>query len=1365
MNWYDTIDETQQFIIEVLAFCSREVTAQQLHSVISTFARSSSWKKKMAVTEVKSCLEMAARKNVAKMDNNYYHIPFEQSLPYLDRLWLRKLQLNLLREAFIQEFGLTTEYSYYVPKEKVLNNFSAFFQTVIICNSQKEIDTAFLSLDKALVSRKDFNQDPIVFVGFSNIITLAFHFKTITHFQPKLFYTLATFIWRHALRHNVSLNNITQIIQSSGISFPDKDVVDSLLVIRKLLNGQFAEIIKENKHTTEADRVAMAISMFMTKSDDEIESYYTRVLINSTKPPQKPDLFVIDQSIYYYLPWKNLVSKVSVPKINKSLKETIFENSSYTQLLLSALKNLGTLNPENAFFKTFSNNYPFGFREIYIALVCKYWLKLEIAKSEIEILENQLKEATILENNLICLEILQLLTDLLPDSKYGIQLEQLIKKTGAVRTVSTLYTPPSEWDLKLKLLEGINTGLNDPQKQERLIWLANPSNLAIQPVLQKLQKNGNWTAGRNVSLAKLRNEGLECLTLQDARVIKHIAKEQYYDNYWIETSAWYVLAGHPLVFHLTSPEIPLEIEKEDIELVVEEKGKNCVFSYSGSTNTDKITLTKVSPNKYKMLAISDKMQEIVNITGPKLTVPLSAKARILNVLKNLMGEVKIASSLIGEQTGAQQVEASSLLFVHLMPMGGGFKADLLVKPLNPGPPYLKPGEGMTKVVGKMEDKHVWTERNFKKELKNVQLLFAECPVFASQAEETLTATFSEPEECLQVISELRNVPEMVMVEWPRGQKITLKSRLSFENFTLSIKKQNNWFDVSGGLQINENEVLDLKKMLQLLETAKNRFVQIEDGVYIELEKHFIRQLEHLRSVADISAKAIKLHPLAAISAGNLFDSAGNLTADKQWNTFYKNIKSTEGKKYALPKNLAAELRPYQEEGYRWLRKMADWNTGACLADDMGLGKTLQCLTLLLSRASEGPSLVIAPVSVCRNWLAEAAKFTPSLDFQLLGIGDRSEMVNSLTDGQVLVVSYGLLTNEAELLASRKWNTLILDEAQAIKNIATKRAQVAMGIDAKFKITATGTPIQNHIGELWNLFQFLNPGLLGSNQSFNENFVLPIERNNSEIARRTLKDLIKPFILRRTKYQVLEELPEKTEININIELSNEERVFYEALRLKALEEIQKMDDSTKTGEKQMKVLAEIMKLRRACCHPSLASKEIDLPSSKLQRFEELVDDLIENGHKALVFSQFVDHLSIMRKLLDEKGIAYEYLDGSTPGKDREERIHRFQGGSTDLFLISLKAGGVGLNLTAADYVIHMDPWWNPAVEDQASDRAHRIGQTKAVTIYRMVTKDTIEEKIVELHKNKRDLADSLLEGTEAAARVTANDLIEILKNNF
>ena len=340
--------------------------------------------------------------------------------------------------------------------------------------------------------------------------------------------------------------------------------------------------------------------------------------------------------------------------------------------------------------------------------------------------------------------------------------------------------------------------------------------------------------------------------------------------------------------------------------------------------------------------------------------------------------------------------------------------------------------------------------------------------------------------------------------------------------------------------------------------------------------------------------------------------------------------------------------------------------------------------------------------------------------------------------------------------------LVLDEAQAIKNIATKRSQAAMNLQSEFKLITTGTPVENHLGELWNLFRFINPGLLGSRESFNQRFAVPIEKFQDKQARQRLKKLIQPFLLRRTKTQVLSELPSRTEITLHVELSQEEMAMYEALRQQAMTKL--ADSDATAGHKHLQVLAEIMKLRRACCHSKLVMPDAPLPSAKLQLFGEVLTELLENRHKALVFSQFVDHLHIIRNYLDEQSIKYQYLDGSTSTKERKKRVDAFQGGEGDVFLISLKAGGTGLNLTAADYVIHMDPWWNPAVEDQASDRAHRIGQQRPVTIYRLVTKDTIEEKIVDLHGHKRDLADSLLEGADVSGKISTNELLKLIQED-
>jgi SNF2 family DNA or RNA helicase len=418
------------------------------------------------------------------------------------------------------------------------------------------------------------------------------------------------------------------------------------------------------------------------------------------------------------------------------------------------------------------------------------------------------------------------------------------------------------------------------------------------------------------------------------------------------------------------------------------------------------------------------------------------------------------------------------------------------------------------------------------------------------------------------------------------------------------------------------------------------------------------------------------------------------------------------------------------------------------------------LALILARAHQGPTLILAPTSVCINWLEEARRFAPTLNTYQFGMGDRQDMLDKAGPFDLIVCSYGLLQTEADRLEQKQWYTLVADEAQAIKNALTKRSKAALALKADFKLITTGTPIENHLGELWNLFNFINPGLLGSLKKFNERYAQAIENDKNHDTQQRLKKLLRPFILRRLKNDVLTELPSRTEVTLHIELGPEERALYEALRRNAMQVMGR--NTSQPAHNQLKILAEIMKLRRACCHPRLVMEGSTLSSSKLQAFEELVDELLDNRHKALVFSQFVGHLMIIRELLDKKGINYHYLDGSTPVVQRKKAVNLFQAGDGDLFLISLKAGGTGLNLTAADYVIHMDPWWNPAVEDQASDRAHRMGQKRPVTIYRLVAKDTIEDKIVDLHIHKRDLANSLLEGGEVSGKMSVEDMLALIR---
>jgi len=380
--------------------------------------------------------------------------------------------------------------------------------------------------------------------------------------------------------------------------------------------------------------------------------------------------------------------------------------------------------------------------------------------------------------------------------------------------------------------------------------------------------------------------------------------------------------------------------------------------------------------------------------------------------------------------------------------------------------------------------------------------------------------------------------------------------------------------------------------------------------------------------------------------------------------------------------------------------------------------------------------------------------------------DREALVDAASAGEVVVVSYQLQQIHATAFARRRWDTLVLDEAQAIKNAAAKGAQAAFDLGGDFRLALSGTPVENRLAELWSIMRVCNPGLLGTLAQFNARFAVPIERDRHRGAQRVLRRLVEPFLLRRTRAQVLDDLPPRTELTLRVQGDDAERAHYEALRRQALRDAERALSSGTPGQGHLNVLAQLMRLRRAACDPRLVTPEIGVTGAKVQAFAELAAEIVANGHKALVFSQFVDFLALLREPLDAAGIAYQYLDGSTPAAARNERVAAFQAGRGDLFLISLKAGGFGLNLTVADYVIIADPWWNPAAEDQASGRAHRIGQTRPVTVYRLVHQGTLEEKIVALHQDKRELADSVLaaadEDSAGGGTWRAEELLELMR---
>jgi len=464
-----------------------------------------------------------------------------------------------------------------------------------------------------------------------------------------------------------------------------------------------------------------------------------------------------------------------------------------------------------------------------------------------------------------------------------------------------------------------------------------------------------------------------------------------------------------------------------------------------------------------------------------------------------------------------------------------------------------------------------------------------------------------------------------------------------------------------------------------------------------------------------------------------------------------------------PAGLQTELRPYQREGLDWLQFLRAYELGGILADDMGLGKTVEALAHILVEKREGrldrPCLVVCPTSVVPNWLAEAARLAPELRVLSLHGPDRAQRFGAIGDADLVLTTYALLPRDADHLLPVAWHIAVLDEAQAIKNANAKTTGLVCRLDACHRLCLTGTPVENHLGELWSQFAFLMPGLLGDARRFGRVFRTPIEKKQDGERRAVLSGRVKPFLMRRTKASVAADLPPKTEMLHPLELSGQQRDLYETVRLAMHEKVRREVAQKGLARSHIVVLDALLKLRQVCCDPrlvKLAAARRVTASAKLEHLMEMLPQLVEDGRRILLFSQFTSMLDLVKPAVSETGIEYVELRGDTT--DRAKPVARFQKGTVPLFLISLKAGGTGLNLTAADTVIHYDPWWNPAVEDQATDRAHRIGQDKPVFVYKLVAQGTVEERMLELQQRKKALAAGIYEaGGNAAAALDATDI--------
>ena len=898
-------------------------------------------------------------------------------------------------------------------------------------------------------------------------------------------------------------------------------------------------------------------------------------------------------------------------------------------------------------------------------------------------------------------------------------------------------------------------------KSGRIVWGLDESGerFELQPFFRGPRGADDGSDDKKVTLKSVcGNKYDDCLTEPDKEIVAALRKSKYIGpkgNVGVPSAVYAAFCGQDNVVRIVPGDKAKEYKETPIRFVRREIPLSAKSENDGGLTLNvpewalqrhaSYAILKPEPDLYEFYPIGKDMAPLLDVFreyGEKGTIRLPKEA--MQKVHPLLGRMAALIPLQGDlanaagETGLKRLTGDATPLVRLSMEDETLLISVRVRPVAEAKNVVyEPGAGQserTVALGGGTSVLVRDLDEEKRRAQAVETALAECETWR---EGRLDWAIDDPAAALSALSEVRSLGEKAHVEWQPGKKIGLaRPRKTFAlGATVGADR---WFSVSGDCELDDGRVVTLVKLLSRFGERVGRFVPIDADGYVELSRPLLRALEALESAGRPNKGKILVSPAALPMLDTAFAEDGaDIVLPKEMKIETERIRTAFSERHPVPERLNAELRPYQAEGYQWLARLAACGLGGCLADDMGLGKTVQVIALLLDRAENGASLVVAPTSVAGNWRGEIRRFAPTLRPLVAGEGS-DEAWLAAGAHEVVIVSYGLLVSRAAKFLSREWNGVVLDEAQAVKNAETERAKAVKKLVAKFRVAATGTPVENRLTDLWSVFDFLNPGLLGSASDFAEKFM------DEGRATSALKNLVRPLVLRRLKHEVLADLPEKTEITLTVPLEGDERAGYEACRVAALETLEQGDK-----ENRISILAELMRLRRYCCHPSLVLPEV-ASGAKLEALMELLQDLKGAKHRVLVFSQFTDFLSIVEERVRREGFTYQYLDGATPPQERERRVAAFQRGEGDLFLMSLKAGGTGLNLTSANYVVLLDPWWNPAVEDQAADRAHRIGQHNPVTVYRLIAADTVEERVLELHHEKKELARDVLDGTGSSA---------------
>jgi superfamily II DNA or RNA helicase len=683
--------------------------------------------------------------------------------------------------------------------------------------------------------------------------------------------------------------------------------------------------------------------------------------------------------------------------------------------------------------------------------------------------------------------------------------------------------------------------------------------------------------------------------------------------------------------------------------------------------------------------------------------------------------------------------------------------ELLIS-VHPSAPLVAAGLGPALFTFEYEGARVFVERDFAREvtlLEEARRDFGVSLVWADGIGRTAGA-----EDAFALAGWLDTNPLGLRIEVKIGRPPSVVA-WSAASPTLSVRREGAWLVLDGALHV-EGVDLTLGDVLEAVRLAR-RYVEAKEGLFLQLSEEVLAKLGTVAVATELAPDAgtegsIRVHEAFASVLADARASFGTVRGF-DLETYARRFDERE-KSGRVPDLEHGALRPYQREGVRWMLELSSWAPGCILADDMGLGKTVQTASLLKARGALGPQLIVAPASVASNWIAELERFMPSLRTRFHN--EERAMPAELGKGDVLVISYGLLQRQRRAFEGVRFATVVVDEAQYVKNTTAQRSDAVRVLERDFTLALTGTPLENHLGELFSIVDLVFPGLLGSAATFRERFRKPIEGQKDPMRLAVLGRLLSPFLLRRTRAAVLTELPEREEITETIDLAPDETKRYLALRRACEAQFAKRGPGETAAQLKIALLAALTRLRQLACDVRLVDRAFEGSSTKIDRTVELADEIAQGGHATLVFSQFTTFLEMVRDALVDKGLRVAYLAGDTPTAKRRAIVEAFQAGEYDVFCVSLLAGGTGLNLTRASYVIHTDPWWNPAAEEQATSRAHRMGQTEPVTVYRLVARGTIEEAVLSMHASKKDLARSVLEGKGEAKTVSSVELLELLR---